>query len=64
MGKVREERLQHAGRRDFGEFLEEYASAIPGAFVDVDNGRALGGCPNLAAVTHGQGAGISGLPDK
>ena len=54
----------HAGRRDFGEFLEEYTAAIPGTFVDVDTGRALGSCPNLAAVTHGQGAGIGGLPDK
>ncbi len=52
------------GRRDFGEFIEAYAPPIAGRFLDVDSGADLGACPNLAAVTHGQGAGISGLPEK
>ncbi len=52
------------GRREFGEFIAEYSGAIPGTFVDVESGKALGSCANLAAVTHGQGAGISGLPER
>ncbi len=53
-----------AGRRDFGDFIAEYAGAVPGDFVDVESGEVLGTCANLAAVTHGQGAGISGLPER
>ena len=56
--------LLRPGRRDFGEFIAEYAPPIPGRFLDVDSGAALGACPKLAALTHGQGAGISGLPEK
>ncbi|BDA42167.1 tRNA-specific 2-thiouridylase MnmA [Coccomyxa sp. Obi] len=52
------------GRREFGDFIAEYSGAIPGTFVDVENGEALGSCANLAVVTHGQGAGISGLPER
>lgn len=53
-----------AGRRDFGEFIAEYAGAVPGIFVDVESGKVVGACANMAAVTHGQGAGISGLPQR
>lgn len=56
--------VHDTGRREFGDFLAEYAGAIPGTFVDVESGEALGSCANLAAVTHGQGAGISGLPER
>ena len=50
-----------AGRRSFGDFLEEYAAPVEGAFVDVDQPqRALGRCRNMLALTHGQRAGIGG----
>ncbi len=52
------------GRRQFGDFIAEFAQPVPGTFVDVESGEALGNCANLAAVTHGQGAGISGLPER
>ena len=56
--------MSNTGRRNFGAFIADYATPIPGTFVDVASGAILGACPNLAAVTHGQGAGISGLPEK
>lgn len=35
-----------------------------GSYVDVDSGRELGPCPDLAAVTHGQRPGIGGAADR
>ena len=52
------------GRRDFADFLGQYAASVPGEFVDVDSGTVLGSCPNLTAVTIGQRAGIGGAPDR
>jgi tRNA-specific 2-thiouridylase len=52
------------GRRNFGEFLEEYVAPLPGRFVDAESGAPLGGCRNVAAVTHGQRPGIGGAADR
>lgn len=52
------------GRRDFGDFLSQYAPPAPGCYVDVDGGADLGPCPNLLALTHGQRPGLGGLPGK
>ena len=48
------------GRRNFGEFIEGYVEKLPGVFVDVDSMKILGVCPNILALTYGQGAGIGG----
>ena len=52
------------GRRNFGEFLEEYVPPLAGRFVDVDSGKDLGPCSNLTAVTHGQRPGIGGATGR
>lgn len=54
----------HAGRRNFADFLHQYLPPLPGRYVDVDSGAALGPCPDLAAVTHGQRPGIGGAADR
>ena len=48
------------GRRKFGDFIEGYVEKVPGVFVDVDSMEILGVCPNILALTYGQGAGIGG----
>ena len=54
-----------AGRRSFGDFLEQYAPPVEGAFADVDRpGARLGAAHNMLALTHGQRAGIGGASDR
>lgn len=50
------------GRRDFRDFISEYVEMKPGPFVCVDGNRQLGTHTGIAAYTHGQRAGISGVP--
>lgn len=50
------------GRRDFRDFISEYVEMKPGPLVCVDGNRQLGTHTGIAAYTHGQRAGISGVP--
>ncbi|KAG0592787.1 hypothetical protein KC19_1G280800 [Ceratodon purpureus] len=50
------------GRRDFRDFISEYVEMKPGPFVCVDGNSHLGTHTGIAAYTHGQRAGISGVP--
>ena len=50
------------GRRDFRDFISEYVEMKPGPFVCVDGNGHLGTHTGIAAYTHGQRAGISGVP--
>jgi tRNA U34 2-thiouridine synthase MnmA/TrmU len=51
------------GRRDFREFISEYVEMKSGPFVSVENINShLGTHTGIAAYTHGQRAGISGVP--
>eukprot|EP00887_Chlorella_sp_A99_P008097 scaffold12.g8097.t1 len=52
------------GRRDFGDFLSQYAAPVPGRLIDVDTGADLGPCANLLALTHGQRPGLGGMPAR
>lgn len=50
------------GRRKFRDFISEYVEMEPGPFVCVDGNTHLGLHTGIAAYTHGQRAGISGVP--
>ncbi|KAK9803395.1 hypothetical protein WJX72_005352 [[Myrmecia] bisecta] len=52
------------GRRNFGDFISQYVAPMPGRFVEVGSGCDLGPCAKLAAITHGQRAGIGGAADR
>ncbi|CAK9273024.1 unnamed protein product [Sphagnum jensenii] len=51
------------GRRKFQDFIAEYVELKPGPFVSVDGHADLGMHIGIAAYTHGQRAGISGVPE-
>ncbi|GAB4823030.1 hypothetical protein N2152v2_010076 [Parachlorella kessleri] len=52
------------GRRNFADFLAQYIPPLPGTFVSVDSGKALGVCPNILTVTLGQRPGIGGAAER
>ena len=66
MAAVRRKSIKvcNAGRRNFQEFLEEYSEAVPGVFIDVDEGEEIGKCPNILAITLGQKAGLGGQKER
>lgn len=52
------------GKRDFGEFLDEYITPKPGNFIDIDTGAIMGQHKGITHYTIGQRAPVSGKPVK
>lgn len=52
------------GKRDLGNFLDEYIPNTPGQFVDIDTGVVMGPHPGFSHFTMGQGACIGGQKTK
>lgn len=52
------------GKRKMSEFLPNYFNPTPGRFIDIDSGTILGTHDGAEIFTVGQGARISGAPEK
>lgn len=52
------------GKRDFGEFLDEYITARPGKFINIDTGSVMGQHKGITHYTIGQNASLCGSPVK
>lgn len=52
------------GKRDFGEFLDEYITSQAGKFINIDTGSILGTHKGITHYTIGQNASICSMPVK
>lgn len=52
------------GKRDFGEFLDEYIISRPGKFINIDTGSIMGQHKGITHYTIGQNASLCSHPVK
>lgn len=51
------------GKRDFGDFIQQYVDDVYGLFIDVESGSVLGEHKGLSRYTVGQRARIAGAKE-
>lgn len=52
------------GKRNFGQFIEQYIPSRPGHYIDVETGKSMGYCQNVLSITYGQRPGIGGAGNR